>query len=153
MVVSEADDRVLYNIAPVKDAALLNDPGSQVIAFEVFKVRLHDLETIQQSMRQILQERYDLQDIAQLVSKDSSPEDQEVKLQVTRIFREDLLQHNGLTDYDPLSTGGRSLEPYRRTSLTDVFTQTFRHAIASLHAVKNYRLFRQERLRSLQWAA
>merc|ERR1712118_650671 len=56
--------------------------------------------TLQQSMKQILQKEDDLQEIVQLVGKDSLSEDQKVTLEVARIIREDFLQQNGFTDYD-----------------------------------------------------
>merc|ERR1711988_27640 len=56
--------------------------------------------TLQQSMKQILQKEDDLQEIVQLVGKDSLSEDQKVTLEVARIIREDFLQQNGFTEYD-----------------------------------------------------
>jgi V-type H+-transporting ATPase subunit A len=56
--------------------------------------------SLQQSMKQILQKEDDLQEIVQLVGKDSLSEDQKVTLEVARIIREDFLQQNGFTDYD-----------------------------------------------------
>jgi V-type H+-transporting ATPase subunit A len=55
---------------------------------------------LQQQMKQILQKEDDLQEIVQLVGKDSLSEDQKVTLEVARIIREDFLQQNGFTDYD-----------------------------------------------------
>merc|ERR1712147_93109 len=42
----------------------------------------------------------DLQEIVQLVGKDSLSEDQKCTLEVARIIREDFLQQNGFSDYD-----------------------------------------------------
>jgi len=51
-------------------------------------------------MKQMLQKEDDLQEIVQLVGKDSLSEDQKVTLEVARIIREDFLQQNGFSDYD-----------------------------------------------------
>merc|ERR1712146_423271 len=61
---------------------------------------------LQQKMKEILQKEDDLQEIVQLVGKDSLSEDQKCTLETARIIREDLLQQNGFSDYDfmcPLS--------------------------------------------------
>merc|ERR1711948_8608 len=55
--------------------------------------------TVQQ-MKEILQKEDDLQEIVQLVGKDSLSEDQKCTLEVAKIIREDFLQQNGFTDYD-----------------------------------------------------
>merc|ERR1711985_202706 len=55
---------------------------------------------LQQKFKEILQKEDDLQEIVQLVGKDSLSEDQKVTLEVARIIREDFLQQNGFTDYD-----------------------------------------------------
>merc|ERR1712194_345017 len=47
-----------------------------------------------------LQKEDDLQEIVQLVGKDSLSEDQKCTLEVAKIIREDFLQQNGFTDYD-----------------------------------------------------
>jgi len=62
----------------------------------------YDLEysMLQQNMKEILQKEDDLQEIVQLVGKDSLSEDQKVTLEVAKIIREDFLQQNGFTDYD-----------------------------------------------------
>merc|ERR1711870_172198 len=61
---------------------------------------------LQASMKDILQKEDDLQEIVQLVGKDSLSEDQKCTLEVAKIIREDFLQQNGFSDYDffcPLS--------------------------------------------------
>jgi V-type H+-transporting ATPase subunit A len=50
--------------------------------------------------KQILQEEKNLQEIVQLVGKDSLGEEQKVKLEVARIIREDFLMQNGFSPYD-----------------------------------------------------
>merc|ERR1712188_304074 len=55
---------------------------------------------LQQKMKEILQKEDDLQEIVQLVGKDSLSEDQKCTLEVARIIREEFLQQNGFTDYD-----------------------------------------------------
>lgn len=55
---------------------------------------------LQQKMKEILQLEDDLQEIVQLVGKDSLSEDQKCTLEVAKIIREDFLQQNGFTDYD-----------------------------------------------------
>merc|ERR1711860_477155 len=62
---------------------------------------------LQQKMKEILQKEDDLQEIVQLVGKDSLSEDQKCTLEVAKDIREDFLQQNGFTDYDmlcPLAT-------------------------------------------------
>ena len=56
-----------------------------------------DLVTV---VRQVLQDESDLQEIVQLVGKDSLGEDQKLKLEVARLIREDYLQQNAFTPYD-----------------------------------------------------
>merc|ERR1712050_579408 len=55
---------------------------------------------LQQKMKEILQKEDDLQEIVQLVGKDSLSEDQKCTLEVAKTIREDFLQQNGFTDYD-----------------------------------------------------
>jgi V-type H+-transporting ATPase subunit A len=55
---------------------------------------------LQQKMREILQMEDDLQEIVQLVGRDSLSEDQKCTLEVARIIREDFLQQNGYSEYD-----------------------------------------------------
>merc|ERR1711953_1054880 len=60
----------------------------------------NEYSMLQQKMKEILQKEDDLQEIVQLVGKDSLSEDQKCTLEVARIIREDFLQQNGFTDYD-----------------------------------------------------
>merc|ERR1712217_754450 len=55
---------------------------------------------LQQKMKEILQKEDDLQEIVQLVGKDSLSEDQKCTLEIAKIIREDFLQQNGYTAYD-----------------------------------------------------
>merc|ERR1711904_319183 len=55
---------------------------------------------LQQKFKEILQKEDDLQEIVQLVGKDSLSEDQKCTLDVAKIIREDFLQQNGFNDYD-----------------------------------------------------
>jgi V-type H+-transporting ATPase subunit A len=55
---------------------------------------------LQQKMKEILQKEDDLQEIVQLVGKDSLSEDQKCTLETARIIREDFLQQNGYSAYD-----------------------------------------------------
>merc|ERR1712224_316174 len=66
-------------------------------AFEKYD---HEYSMLQQKMKGILQKEDDLQEIVQLVGKDSLSEDQKCTLEVVKIIREDFLQQNGFTDYD-----------------------------------------------------
>merc|ERR1711879_1125756 len=59
-----------------------------------------EYSTLQQKMKEILQKEDDLQEIVQLVGKDSLSEDQKCTLEVAKIIREDFLQQNGFSDYD-----------------------------------------------------
>jgi len=65
-----------------------------------------EYQALQQKFREILQMEDELQEIVQLVGKDSLSEDQKCTLETARIIREDFLQQNGFSDYDfmcPLS--------------------------------------------------
>merc|ERR1712064_212184 len=55
---------------------------------------------LQQKVKEILQKEDDLQEIVQLVGKDSLSEDQKCTLEVAKIVREDFLQQNGFVPYD-----------------------------------------------------
>merc|ERR1711967_89672 len=55
---------------------------------------------LQQKFKEILQKEDDLQEIVQLVGKDSLSEDQKCTLEIAKIIREDFLQQNGFSDYD-----------------------------------------------------
>merc|ERR1711907_603932 len=55
---------------------------------------------LQQKMKEILQKEDDLQEIVQLVGKDSLSEDQKCTLDLAKIIREDFLQQNGFSEYD-----------------------------------------------------
>merc|ERR1719439_354420 len=59
---------------------------------------------LQQQFREILQSEDELQEIVQLVGKDSLSEDQKCTLETARIIREDFLQQNGFSDYDFMCT-------------------------------------------------
>merc|ERR1712083_1274031 len=59
-----------------------------------------EYSTLQQKMKEILQKEDDLQEIVQLVGKDSLYEDQKCTLEVAKIIREDFLQQNGFSEYD-----------------------------------------------------
>merc|ERR1719482_62323 len=56
--------------------------------------------SLQQKFREILQSEDELQEIVQLVGKDSLSEDQKCTLETARIIREDFLQQNGFSEYD-----------------------------------------------------
>jgi len=56
--------------------------------------------SLQHKVKEILQSEDDLQEIVQLVGKDSLSEDQKCTLEVAKIIREDFLQQNGYSDYD-----------------------------------------------------
>merc|ERR1719269_269087 len=55
---------------------------------------------LQMKMKEILQKEDDLQEIVQLVGKDSLSEDQKCTLDIAKIIREDFLQQNGFSEYD-----------------------------------------------------
>merc|ERR1719240_162315 len=59
-----------------------------------------DYARLQQEIKEILQKEDDLQEIVQLVGKDSLSEDQKCTLEVAKVVREDFLQQNGFVDYD-----------------------------------------------------
>merc|ERR1711879_910744 len=55
---------------------------------------------LQQKVKEMLQKEDDLQEIVQLVGKDSLSEDQKCTLDMAKIIREDFLQQNGFSEYD-----------------------------------------------------
>jgi len=55
---------------------------------------------LRKQARQILQEESNLQEIVQLVGKESLSEDQKLSLDIAKIIREDFLQQNAFTSYD-----------------------------------------------------
>lgn len=59
-----------------------------------------DFLSLRQKLSDILQQESDLNDIVQLVGKDSLSEDQKVVMEVAKIIREDFLQQNAFSDYD-----------------------------------------------------
>merc|ERR1711994_665152 len=59
-----------------------------------------EYSTLQAKMKEILQKEDDLQEIVQLVGKDSLSEDQKCTLEVAKVIREDFLQQNGYSPYD-----------------------------------------------------
>merc|ERR1712139_596971 len=59
-----------------------------------------DYLRLQQQFREILQSEDELQEIVQLVGKDSLSEDQKCTLETARVIREDFLQQNGFSEYD-----------------------------------------------------
>merc|ERR1712224_357653 len=59
-----------------------------------------EYQMLQQKMKEILQKEDDLQEIVQLVGKDSLSGDQKCTLEVAKIIREDFLQQNGFSEYD-----------------------------------------------------
>jgi len=50
--------------------------------------------------KQILQAEHELSEIVQLVGKGSLAEDDKLKMDISKIIREDYLQQNGISDYD-----------------------------------------------------
>lgn len=59
-----------------------------------------DYGRLVQCFKEILQKEDDLQEIVQLVGKDSLSEDQKCTLEVAKIIREDFLQQNGFSEHD-----------------------------------------------------
>merc|ERR1712203_479554 len=59
-----------------------------------------EYQTLQQEIKEILQKEDDLQEIVQLVGKDSLSEDQKCTLEIAKVVREDFLQQNGFVSYD-----------------------------------------------------
>merc|ERR1719240_2008964 len=55
---------------------------------------------LRRTIADLLQQEDDLQEIVQLIGKDSLSEDQKCTLEVAKIVREDFLQQNGFTEYD-----------------------------------------------------
>merc|ERR1711976_1127827 len=68
-----------------------------------------DYARLQQEIKEILQKEDDLQEIVQLVGKDSLSEDQKCTLEVAKIVREDFLQQNGFSDYDFMCPLGKTI--------------------------------------------
>jgi V-type H+-transporting ATPase subunit A len=55
---------------------------------------------LRKKIKTILQEETNLQEIVQLVGKESLSEDQKLNLDMAKIIREDFLQQNAFTSYD-----------------------------------------------------
>merc|ERR1712166_683579 len=68
-----------------------------------------DYSFLQMKFKEILQKEDDLQEIVQLVGKDSLSEDQKCTLEVAKIVREDFLQQNGFVSYDFMCPLGKTL--------------------------------------------
>jgi len=62
-----------------------------------------DFPALRTQVRQLLQEEQELQEIVQLVGKDSLAEPDKLTLEVARMVREDFLQQNSYTPYDRVS--------------------------------------------------
>jgi len=92
--------------------------------------------------RQILQEESNLQEIVQLVGKESLSEDQKLILEVAKILREDFLQQNAFTPYDfmcPLAkTMGmlRSMIMFYRRALNAINNATAEGSRMTLSYIK-----------------
>lgn len=59
-----------------------------------------DFSHLRTQIKEILQEEAELNEIVQLVGKDSLSEDQKLSLEIARIIREDFLQQNAFSDFD-----------------------------------------------------
>jgi len=59
-----------------------------------------DFSHLRTQLKEILHEETELNEIVQLVGKDSLSEDQKLSLEVARIIREDFLQQNAFSEYD-----------------------------------------------------
>merc|ERR1712176_874350 len=86
-----------------------------------------EYQTLQQKVKEILQKEDDLQEIVQLVGKDSLSEDQKVTLETAKIIREDFLQQNGFTDFDFKCPLGKTIGMMR---VIVTFHETAQKAIA-----------------------
>jgi len=65
-----------------------------------FATNLPEFPGFVRTFRKVLQEEKALQEIVQLVGKDSLSEDQKVSLEVAKMIREDYLMQNSFTEYD-----------------------------------------------------
>merc|ERR1719272_536711 len=65
--------------------------------------------TLRETAMSILQLEDNLQEIVQLVGKESLSEDQKVIMEVAKLIREDFLQQNGFTDYDFMCPLGKTI--------------------------------------------
>ena len=64
------------------------------------------------SARDVLQQETQLQEIVQLVGRDSLSEDQKVVLEIAKIIREDFLQQNAFSDHDYNCPLHKSVRPW-----------------------------------------
>lgn len=62
--------------------------------------RMRAIPGLVSTFKQILSEEKSLQEIVQLVGKDSLGEEQKVKLEIAKVIREDFLMQNGFSRYD-----------------------------------------------------
>lgn len=74
-----------------------------------FRKRDNDYPQLVSTVRQILQDEKDLQEIVQLVGKDSLGEDQKLTLEIARVIREDFLQQNSFTTFDYSCPVGKTI--------------------------------------------
>jgi len=106
-----------------------------------FNERDGEYSELRRQAQSILQSENELQEIVQLVGKDSLSEDQKLILDVARIIREDFLQQNAYTEYDymcPLEkTVGmlRCIVTFYRQSKAAIDKATEEHKI-TLNAIK-----------------
>merc|ERR1712100_141846 len=87
-----------------------------------------EYDDLQQRMKEILQTEDDLQEIVQLVGKDSLSEDQKCTLEVAKIVREDFLQQNGFVNYDFMCPLAKTIGMMRCIA---IFHELAQKAIAS----------------------
>jgi V-type H+-transporting ATPase subunit A len=106
-----------------------------------FNERDPDYSELRREAQNILQQEADLQEIVQLVGKDSLSEDQKLILDVAQLLKDDFLQQNAYSPYDytcPLEkTVGmlKSIITYYRQALSALTSSTEDHKI-TLSAIK-----------------
>jgi V-type H+-transporting ATPase subunit A len=65
-----------------------------------FDTKDAEFSTLRNTFKDVLQQEKDLQEIVQLVGRDSLSEDQKVVLEIAKIIREDYLQQNAFSEHD-----------------------------------------------------
>merc|ERR1719238_429729 len=89
---------------------------------------------LQQKVKEILQTEDDLQEIVQLVGKDSLSEDQKCTLEVAKLLKDDFLQQNGYSSYDRYCPFYKTVGMLRNTV---AFYDLARHSVESTSQSEN----------------
>ncbi|RHY32819.1 hypothetical protein DYB32_002195 [Aphanomyces invadans] len=94
-----------------------------------------DYSNLRTKCQEILQKEDNLQEIVQLVGKESLSEDQKVVMEIAKIIREDFLQQNAFSDYDFTCPLVKSVGMLRSIILLHNLSQKVKSKFVSLNPV------------------